>query len=308
MKQMLAVCLIAVCGATSVSVVWGRTWTDSSGHYQVEAELIAFNENQVVLKRSDGHLLVVPIDRLSQNDRDYLQSKEGDEARKAADVVQTWTMVSGMKVLGKVVDYARRDVTIQRRRGKIYVNDRVFDNLPELYQKSLPRIVAHFEQIDLPDQKAFEAWVLTLRGAPRTFTFEGVVLELENGDEYSVPFFFFSDEDRKAVQAGWERWLAAEKDRVKQEQETFLLQSQAQAYQQDRKIDREIAMMQLQLQAYQAGIFDLWEVRLFPQRGTAGPPLCVVVPGRDSRSAVAQALQLNPGYSAGPVSRVSRKF
>lgn len=307
MKRLLAACLVASLGTTTTAA-WGRTWTDSTGNYEVAAELVAFNENQVVLKRTDDHLLVVPIDRLSQADRDYLQSKEGDAARKAADVVQTWTMTSGMSVVGKVVDYARRDVTIQRRRGKIYVNDRLLDNMPELYQKALPRIVAHFEQIDLPDRAAFEAWVLTLRGQPRTFTFEGVVLELENGDEYTVPFFFFAEESRKTLQAGWDRWLAAEKDRVKQEQEAFLLQSQAQAYQQDRKADREIAMMQLQLQAYQAGLFDLWEVRLVPQRGAAGPPLWVVVPARDSRSAVAQALQLNPGYAAGPVSRVSRRL
>ena len=308
MKQVITVALIAAVTAVATTSAWGRTWTDSTGNYQVEAELIAFNDEQVVLKRTDGHLLVVPLSRISKQDQDYLQSKEGDQARKAADAAQTWTLASGMKVVGKVVDYARRDVTIQRRRGKIYVNDRLFDNLPDLYQKALPRIVAHFEKAEIPDRAAFEAWVLSLRGQPRTFTFEGVVLEVEGGDEYTVPFFFLADADRKSLQAGWERWLAAEKDRAKQEQEAFLLQSQAQAYQQDHMADREIAMMQLQLQAYQAGLFDLWEVRLIPQRPAAGPPLWVVVPGRDSRSAVAQALQMNPGYAAGAVSRVTRRY
>ena len=44
-----------------------------------------------------------------------------------------------------------------------------------------------------------------LRGEPRTYTCEGVVLELENGDEYGVPFFFFSEDDLKTLSPGWQR-------------------------------------------------------------------------------------------------------
>jgi hypothetical protein len=149
---------------------------------------------------------------------------------------------------------------------------------------------------------------MKLRGEPRTFTCEGVLLELENGDEYGVPFFFFSADDLKILQPGWQRWLAAEKDRAKHEQESFLLQKQAQAYQQDRMIDRQIAMMQLQMQGYQAGLFDLWEVCMLPGPGVASPPLAVVVPARDSRSAAVEAVRSNPGFVVGPIRKVSRKY
>ena len=135
----------------------------------------------------------------------------------------------------------RKDVTIQQRRGKTYVNDRLFDNLPEVYQRMLPKLVAHFEKTQIDDKRGFDSWVMKLRGEPRTFTCEGVMLELENGDEYGVPFFFFSEDDLKILQPGWQRWLAAEKDRAKQEQESFLLQTQAQAYQQDRMANQQIA-------------------------------------------------------------------
>ena len=85
------------------------------------------------------------------------------------------------------------------------------------------------------------------------------------------------------------------------------MQAQAQAYQQDRAANQQIAMMQLQMQGYQAGLFDLWEVQLFPGRGVASPPFLVVVPARDSRSAAAEAVRLNPGFAAGAVSKVRRK-
>jgi hypothetical protein len=285
-----------------------RTWTDATGYYRVEADLIAFDGATAVLKKENRQLVAVPIDKLSKEDRAYLQSKDVfEQARRSADATQTWTMASGLKVVGRVVDYARKDVTIQQRRGKTYVNDRLAANLPEVYQKMLPKLVAHFEKTPIDDQRGLDAWVAKLRGQPRTFTCEGVLLELENGDEYGVPFFFFSKDDLKILQPGWERWQATEKDRARQEQESFLLQSQAQAYQQDRMANQQIAMMQLQMQGYQAGLFDLWEVRLFPGRGVASPPLSVVVPARDSRSATIEAVRRNPGFVAGPVSKVHRK-
>ena len=195
----------------------GRTWTDSTGNYHVEADLIGFNDATVVLKKENRQLVAVPIDKLSKEDQAYLESKEAvEQARQSADAMQTWTMASGLKVVGRVVDYARRDVTIQRRYGKIYVNDRLFDNLPEVYQKMLPKIVSHFEKTQIDDKRAFDSWAAKLRGEPRTFTCEGVLLELENGDEYGVPFFFFSKDDLKVLQPGWQRWLAADKDRAKQ--------------------------------------------------------------------------------------------
>ena len=50
-------------------------------------------------------------------------------------------------------------------------------------------------------------------------------------------------------------------------------------------------MMQLKLQAVQAGVTSLWEVTLYPAAGQGGPPQWVVVPGRDSRQATAAAFR-----------------
>jgi hypothetical protein len=84
-----------------------------------------------------------------------------------------------------------------------------------------------------------------------------------------------------------------------------MLESLAAARQHDAEIKNRIATMQLGLEAVQAGITSLWEVTLYPARGNAGAPLWVVVPGRNSAQAVANAQSKNPGYVVGPVRRVS---
>lgn len=314
---------VAIVCAALASWAEGRTWTDSTGNYHVEAELVGFCDTMVVLKKENHQLVAVPLAKLSREDNAYLKSQEVSEyVRQSADATQTWTLPSGLKVIGRVVGYGRRDVTIQRRRGKIYVNDRLFKNLPEIYQKMVARIVAHFENVPLEDEKAFESWVVNLRGEPRTYTCEGVVLELPGGDEYGVPFFFFSEDDLKVLRPGWEHWLASQKQpvnpeqqranqeqqRANQERESFLLQQQAHAYQQDRQAQQQIAMLQLEMTGYAAGLYNLWEVALYPRPGVVSRPLVVVVPGRDSRAASIEAVRRNPGYVAGRVAKVVRKY
>jgi hypothetical protein len=204
------------------------------------------------------------------------------------------------------VDFTHRDMTIQRRRGRIYVNDRVLENLPEFYQLLIPKIVANLENLRSSDRRALESWLIQQRGQPRTFRLEGVVFELESGDEYAVPFFMFSAEDLSVIQPGWDDWQAGHggEDYDAQAERAFLLRSLAAARHRDKQVQREIAMMQLKLQAVQSGVTSLWEVTLFPAAGRGGPPQWVVVPGRDSRQATAAAMQQNPGFVAGPVRRV----
>jgi hypothetical protein len=58
------------------------------------------------------------------------------------------------------------------------------------------------------------------------------------------------------------------------------------------------------LQAVEAGITSLWEITLYPAGGKAGPPLWVVMPGRNSAEATAQALAQNAGYVAAGARKV----
>ncbi|QDV78360.1 hypothetical protein K2D_19670 [Planctomycetes bacterium K2D] len=258
-----------------------------------------------MLARADHHLISVPLVKLSGDDRDYLKSKEATEStHRLADAMQTWTMRGGLKVLGRIVDYCHKEVSLQRRRGRIYVDDRLLDNLPEVCQRMVPKVVAHFEQLTGDDRRALEAWLMRQKGQPRTFTCEGVVLELENGDEFGVPFFLFSQRDLKVLRPGWEQWLADHDNYDQRQDDAFKLQSLAAAYHRDREIEGHIAITQINLQAVQAGVTSVWEVMLYPQSARVGPPVLVVSYGRNSRDATYAALAQYPDYTAGPVRKV----
>src|SRR4051794_16042704 len=70
-----------------------RKWTDSTGKYSIEANLIAYNDKVVVLERGDHQLGQVPIEKLSKADQEYLKTKEAEEsARQVGGAPQTWTL------------------------------------------------------------------------------------------------------------------------------------------------------------------------------------------------------------------------
>jgi hypothetical protein len=285
-----------------------RTWSDSTGQYTVDAELVALTEKAAILQRGDDHLVAIDFEQLSKEDQAYLKTEEAKlTADKIANKQQTWTTVGGVEIIGNVVDFVQRDVTFQRRRGKVYVNDRVFDNLPEVYQKIAPLVVAHFENLPTINDKAtLERWLVRRRAQPATYKVDGVILELPSGDEYAFPFFLFRDEDLEVLKPGWDNWVAANGNYESQSSMTDELRTLAAARQNDADVSHQIARLQLGMQAVQAGVTSLWEVTLMPGQGVNGTPLWVVVPGRDSRQATEVALSRNPGYFAGPVRRVSR--
>ena len=299
-----------VCSSLSLSAVDAREWADKSGEYSLEADLISFDDEVVVLRRGDHDLAALAIAELSDADREYLKSQEAEEgSTKSLDAAQEWTLKSGLTIKGKVVDFADRDVTIDRRRNRIFVNDRLMNNLPEFYQQIVPQIVAHEGKITRADGRELRRWLIAEGDKPQTFHVQGVVIEAESGDEFAVPFFLLSDADLKLLQPGWEKWLAAhaKQDYEAEEDIGFLLRSLAAARQQDEQVQRQIALLQLNMQAIQAGVTSLWEVTLYPAAGKFGPPLWVVVTGRNNLEAVDAAMQQHPGHVAGPVRRVSRR-
>ncbi len=56
--------------ALSAGSALGRQWTDSSGKFSVEAEFVTLDAGNVTLKKSDGTLLKISLDRLSKPDQD----------------------------------------------------------------------------------------------------------------------------------------------------------------------------------------------------------------------------------------------
>jgi hypothetical protein len=54
------------------SAGWARKWTSSDGNFSIEADLVAFADGQVTLKKADGETISVPIARLSAADRRFV--------------------------------------------------------------------------------------------------------------------------------------------------------------------------------------------------------------------------------------------
>ena len=286
-----------------------REWTDASGKYSFEGELIAYNETDLVLQKPDKTLVAVDMEQLSAADQEYVKSKEAAEAvDKKGAKQQVWKMRSGLEVIGDVIDYVQKDVTFSMSRGKIYVNDQLFENLTGIQQKVVPAVAAHFTGRNITDRAGLFDWLKRRKGEPETFTCDGVQMELENGDLYAVPFFLFSDEALKVLKPGWDEWAAKNATFAQQQETELRLQTQAQGFQDNQSETNQLLKMQLQMQAFDAGLFSLWEVMLYPNPGTGGWPLYVVVPGRDSRQAGFNALEKNPGYSLGPIARVNRQY
>ena len=58
----------------AVAPAWARTWTDTTGRFSIEAELVEVKDGRVWLKKADGKVVAVPLERLSKADRGYLES------------------------------------------------------------------------------------------------------------------------------------------------------------------------------------------------------------------------------------------
>lgn len=295
-----------------------REFTDKTGQLKFEGTLIAADQKEIVLKLDGAikgrELLAISIEDLSEEDQKWVASEERQRELAATNGKQAWKLRNGLEIFGRVVDFARRDVTVQRRRGKLYVNDRPFENLPEIYRRMLPKIVAQFENRPMENDAQFQSWVLSLRGEPRTFTCEGVLFEFPNGDEYGIPFFFFQPEELKDLETYWKQWLAAQESKDKEKaaedmrQHALYMQSDANATQQYQQQMLEIARLQLQMNAVAAGATSMWEVFLYPPQGWMAYPVSVVVIARNSDEATQMALAQNPGFTAGSVRKMAGRY
>jgi len=96
----LLVVLTLVLASTEIEA---RQWKDVSGSFSVEAELVQVSGDHVQLRRPDGRLLTVPIDRLSEDDRRYLTSLHADKtpAAPALTLVQDGEPVSVIVTNGR---------------------------------------------------------------------------------------------------------------------------------------------------------------------------------------------------------------
>ncbi len=69
-----------------------RRWSSENGTFNVRAELLGANDTAVTLKKTDGKVVTVPLEKLSKADRDYvrgwqLDRKQGQSAKPIPGIV-----------------------------------------------------------------------------------------------------------------------------------------------------------------------------------------------------------------------------
>ncbi len=60
-----------------------RTWTDSTGKFRVEAEFVELKDGKVQLRKQDGKVIDVPLERLSAADQEYIKSRREEGSKRA---------------------------------------------------------------------------------------------------------------------------------------------------------------------------------------------------------------------------------
>lgn len=89
-----------------------RTWTDSTGKYQVEAELVDCRDGTVRLKKAGGKIISLPLSRLSAADRKLVEQilAEGSAPSEGGVDVSSWVgadavieLIGGAKSRGRIV-------------------------------------------------------------------------------------------------------------------------------------------------------------------------------------------------------------
>ncbi|HEX3997456.1 MAG TPA: SHD1 domain-containing protein [Pirellulales bacterium] len=287
----------------SASALSAREWTDATGKYHQEAELVDFDGQLVVLKKAQGRLVAIPLDSLSTADQDYLKSQQAKaDIAAAASKDRTWTLIDGKKLVGQVLKFGEKDITFSRKFAVLYVNGKPFKDLSEWRQYMALKLVSHAENKEFKDDDAVQSLIAARKGADLVYPVKGVLFLLQSGEEIGVPIWMLSDRSRAVLMPEWDAWLAAEKevetkDKLQQEQST-MARAAANEYQRNQQAQLRLQYLQLASQW-----FDLWQVTLTAPNGTVSS---VVVPARDSRQAQIAAQQQCPNCQIGATSIITR--
>ncbi len=123
--MLIAVTAVAILAASSGSAL-GETWTDNTGQFKVEAQFLVLKANQVYLKKENGVVIKVPLERLSPESQ-QLARKLAAPPAAAADTP----------------DGSIRTVVVGLEQGNLRV---AWDALPPSYQSDVNDLVHTFAE------------------------------------------------------------------------------------------------------------------------------------------------------------------
>ncbi len=79
MNVHVSVAMLLAC-VVCVSPAFARTWTDSSEAFSVEAELVDFKDGKVSLKKTNGKIITVPLEKLSTADQRFVREQDAGDS------------------------------------------------------------------------------------------------------------------------------------------------------------------------------------------------------------------------------------
>jgi len=310
MKRMLLAVVCATLTTCVCPVTDARDWSDATGTYKFEGDLIAASEDTVVVRRKKGDLQAYQIAQLSDDDKTFVRSHLEDTGKKTdPEEMQTWTGRAGFRFRGRVVGYGRGTIVVGHERGTTTVDKKTIDKLDEIYQLMLPKVIAEYDDETVKTKEDLQKWGRRLRGKDKSFTMDGVRMELDNGETISVPLFLFSPDERKLLEQGWQTWMSKDAEDTARRREEFLTVAAAAEYQRalraEQQAQMQIQMMQLELLKANSGLTQIWEVQMLPRPGVAARPTSVVISAQNSLTARMIAEQQYPAFASAAVRQLN---
>jgi hypothetical protein len=108
--------ILSVLSMTCPFDVAAREWTDATGKHRVEAELIDFTEGVVRLRKADGQVIEMPLEKLSPADQRHLREEKPPVGRPQRDgfLVETEDGLYYVDLNGKSEPFAKTRKVVGR--------------------------------------------------------------------------------------------------------------------------------------------------------------------------------------------------
>lgn len=68
-----------------VNAVESRTWHDVSGKFKTDARFVSMTAGVVTLRKTDGSTVKVPMDKLSEEDREWIEARRREKVRQLCE-------------------------------------------------------------------------------------------------------------------------------------------------------------------------------------------------------------------------------
>jgi SLA1 homology domain 1, SHD1 len=292
------------------SVAEARTWSDASGKFKVEGELVSFHDGIVVVQTAKAGLLALRIEQLSAADQEYVngrEAKESLELYKKTDIETRWDLVNGISLVGSVTDITVQNVVIHRKDDMVFVGETSQEKLRPIYRQIVVAMVNHFSGKNYTSLKEVEEHLKKLRPPALQFQVESVVISSQEFGAVYVPLFLFDERSKKLLAPSLDRLKAIASSKLDDTErgsltahESAMSRALLRANAANRQGDLlTLRMLQLGIQTGSEAV-DIWEVLLVPWVAYRWPVTAIIV-ADNSEMAAALALRQYPGYTVSGV-------